>query len=692
MKQSITFLLLFLVQFCHAQDYWVNYTENYRVNDVAEVDNGFWLSSKGGLCNYNTETGEETYYNRGNSNIPSNSVSNIVYQSDEEIWLSTGGGLCLFDGSEFELVPGNVNGILRTTLDDKLIVVGGDSLYIQEEGMEFNGFAYPNYIAGVGGVEVDQETGAIYLFVNNWFAESYLAVLQNGEWTVLFSDMIYDSSMTMDNDNKLWLINLAGLQYFEDGNWVVVPEADLGEEIRFARLFTNNENEIVILNQFECSKVSVWDGISLEELNYYEGDCPEFEYFIKPSDRESGVYYASKLHNGFYSFTKDEIGDYKRLTQSPILHNSVLNTLHPADDSHIVIFYNGIQQIKSGVWSEISLPDDLSGWVKKGFLDPDDNLWIFNDEFLWSYNNEEWTKLLPPTEITDNLELMEIGANGDIWIQSELNIARYRDGVWKVYKAIHHHITVSIIRDIKVDPTNGDLWVSTFQGLRQFDGQSWINHNAGTYDRTNAVTFGNEVVYAISVNNLRILKDGELDSIPFPMTGILSHTSFKMVYNNNDDKLYLAGLNSFSVYENEEWIDYNNQNSGLNAGLFNDVSIDNNDNIWLSGNNGGIGIFNSAGISLSIAEEVQEKENMSLIKIYPTLLAQDRFFIESETTGAYKIIVSDLTGKTIYEGQHQLIKNVPEEIEISYLENNLLLVTVSNDTQKITEKILKVGQ
>jgi len=696
MKLSITVLLLCTFQLCYSQDYWINYTNTHKINDVVETDQGFWLGSDGGLCHYNTETGKETYYNKGNSLIRSNNVIDLLHQNDGSLWIVTDRGLSRMKDDVLTLGDPNLKGKLLETLDEKVVVATNKGLNFHEEGMEFNFVEYPVVAVELGMAEIHPETGDIYVFGVNWYSESFLAVWNDNEWTILFSEYTH-GSMVMDKNHKIWRYTYnEGLQYFENGDWNIVSGGILPEEMRNPQLYVNQENQILIENEvFEdyhliCKTLYVWNGESMEELNYDEDTCPELHYFIKPSDDESNVYYASSRDEGFYNFTTNEINEPKRLAQSPMVQNNVVNTLHLSDDSHFVIYNDAIRHIKFDIWSEVSIPDEISGSIKEGFLDDLENLWIMDDNFLWTNQEDTWTKLTLPGEITEQLENAAFGDNGDIWIQSNQIIARYRNDNWEIFNSIDHGIPSGNINDMKVDPGNGDLWVTSSFGVRQYDGQTWESYTPDTYDNAYGIAIGNGGAFIRFNNLIRFIENGDITMISVPPEDFYHGFASKLMYDSEQEELYISGYDKMAVYHEGQWTIYKNSDSGLYAGQTNDIALDNNGNVWLSGHEGGISVFNKNGlIALSDENEIWNEISPS-IQVYPTLLSQDQFFVESDVSGLFQIMLTDINGQVIYNQKQRLLKGLPKAIDFTSGNNKLILISIGDGTSMITRKIFKM--
>ncbi len=688
MKNFICFTLVMCSTFCFGQDHWINYTSNNKIFDIEVTDEGIWLGSEGGLGYFDITTGDEEYFNSGNSLIPSNRVVDVLYKAEDgDLWATTWQGICKINKSEMTVGP-VISGPMRENLDGKIVVAGADNLYVQDEDMNFKTIEYPDLSVEINGLEVDQVTGAIYVNVINYFAESYLAEWLDGEWTILIEGFINESSMTLDKDNRLWYFHRDGLQYLEDGVWTLIPGTAEESPNFIPKLYVNNENEVVIaMTKYqECLELKVWNGVELVDLNYTNGDCSEF-YFVGPAERESDLYYGSHTTKGLFRFRSDVIFDFMQLTQSPLIYNDVNNTLHLDDGSHIVIYKDKIHEIDAGNWTEISVPEDLDSDIQKGYLDEEDDLWIHSDNFLWELKDGEWTNMALPPEVNDKLNLMAVGENGDVWIQSKLNLARYRDGVWDVFNTMDHGLTSTIFRDMVVDPDNGDLWVSSFDGVQHFDGTTWQSYDTEPTSQFFDLALGLGGAFAIKNSQIFFLQNGVFESIPFPDEG--EHNGFfsEIAYDATNDRLYLSGVLSLAIFENDEWTVHTSANSGLYSSGNNDIRVDNDENLWLSGSGGGLCVFNPEGITTLSIEEEDGKAFASDTKVYPTLLSDNFFFVESGKSGRYQVLVSDMSGRVIYNREHLMTQGLPERIILSKAENGLMFVSILSSDKVISRRV-----
>jgi len=686
MKLKLIIILLFATHLVVGQDAWVNFTNNYTVTDVVETPEGFWLASSGGLCFVDSVSNEQTYFNRGNSNIPSNTINDLLMHPNGDLWMSTSYGLSKYSNDDFILGPESVYGMLRITPDEKIVVAGYDSLYIQQADMNFEALAYPYYVAEIGGLEIDS-SGIIFVNAINWFAETYVAKFENNEWEIIFSEFIYDTSIAIDKKNRLWFARDSGLEYYKNGDWIDIVEVDSFDAFRIGKMHVDIDDNVFLELDQDCPQLFKWDGIGLSEIDFVKDECIDCD-IIGTSTSQSNLLFASNRKNGFYTFDSNGPKDYQPYSQSPLKSNFVRATLHPSDGSHIVVYVDNIQKIINGTWSDHTLPINFSGQIKYAHLDHNDKIWIGNAQKIWVFENDTWTELAIPGEITADINQMTIGANGDIWIQSGLNIARYRNGEWQNYKTAQHGLSSSIIKDLDVDDTNGDLWVSSFQGVRHFDGQTWI-----TYDIPNGVNhafslaISNDGVY-VHTGGLYKISEENVDLASYPSEGYYGPFESKMYFDRASDKLYLGGTGNLAVLENDEWEVITPRNSGIFNGRAQDFKIDTRNNLWLSGGSG-ISIYNEEGVQLTKVNEPVKIEALE-IDVFPSLLQTNQVFIHSEVSGYFKIFITDMMGSVLQSDQLFLPSNQAINYALPHSLPAVSFISLQQGSSVTTKKLISI--
>jgi len=267
MKLFLQVILTLSVHFAFAQSEWLNYTNNYNVTDIIETSSGLWMSSTGGLCYYDSLTQVTTYFNRGNSNLPSNYIHDIIMTSDSSIWMTTSEGICVFSNGEIKLGPNEISGPMRLNSLGQIVVADRDSLYIQKSAFDFDVFSYSNFVAEIAGIEIDSADN-IYINVVNFFAETYIAKWNGVNWETIFSDFIYESSMTMDSKNRIWFLSSLGLKFFSNDIETHVLDIDTLDGFSVGRLFVDASDQVIFEINKESRAVWIYQDSQLIKLNY----------------------------------------------------------------------------------------------------------------------------------------------------------------------------------------------------------------------------------------------------------------------------------------------------------------------------------------------------------------------------------------------------------------------------------------
>jgi ligand-binding sensor domain-containing protein len=69
---------------------WINYTNGDQVNALAVQGEGIWVGTNvGGLVKINRTSGKTEFYNKANSELPSNNITSLNIDKNGNIWIVT---------------------------------------------------------------------------------------------------------------------------------------------------------------------------------------------------------------------------------------------------------------------------------------------------------------------------------------------------------------------------------------------------------------------------------------------------------------------------------------------------------------------------------------------------------------------------------------------------------------------------
>lgn len=124
MKKILAVIFLLNI-FSHSQQVnnpqWVNYTHSETVYAIAEEDNFLWLGTYGGLVKLDKSTLQKTFYNKGNSYLPSNHITSIAIDNSGYKWICTYNGLAKFKDDSWTIYN-HTNSIIPNSILTSIVI------------------------------------------------------------------------------------------------------------------------------------------------------------------------------------------------------------------------------------------------------------------------------------------------------------------------------------------------------------------------------------------------------------------------------------------------------------------------------------------------------------------------------------------------------------------------------------------
>lgn len=198
---------------------------------------------------------------------------------------------------------------------------------------------------------------------------------------------------------------------------------------------------------------------------------------------------------GAYRFDGAEWVQYRRDNgQYEDRHYCVLQ------DRHGAIWFGtdtGLRRFQDGIWTDITTAGDRNlGKVQSIFEDRQGALWLgtipimrFDGETWTSFGTTDtppWAGTYPSTWSTAPSRIAE-DREGNLWMSIYgTGVARYRDGVWKIYRDSDDPRMIALT-DLAIDG-HDNVWVATTLGPVRFDGEDWDYLQPGIEAGANVVT------------------------------------------------------------------------------------------------------------------------------------------------------------------------------------------------------------
>lgn len=635
---------------CYAQNpEWINLTNGDQVFALVSSGNDLWIGTDGGLVKLNKTTEEITFYNRANANLPDNHIRTLAIDSSGYLWIGTQySGIGKFDGSmcqvfntknshlphdqwnmEIEVDPegniwiGSLWYLSKYNGTDWKIYETGDPLsaYFSINAIKFdkNGCAWIGASWGLGKLSNDslyqkydsfnKEISAIQFDSPNtiWLGTPWNGLFKYDgiNWTVydtsnssIPSNNIYD--MKFDKDGNLWMATSNGLVKFDGTNWEIFNTINSGLLENAILSIEIDEDGIIWIGFFDYGLMK-FDGVNWKRYKLSNSILPS---------------------NAIYSITFDSKDNAWIGTAGKALLNF--------DRTNWVLFdtYN------SGLLNTVF----ASEFDKMG------NLWIGGyrgKPWLSKYDGQNWLHCDSTNSpfSSAGVSCLRIDPNDNLWIGAGFShgLIKFNGTNWTIYNMQNTTLTSEIIQDIEFDKY-GNLWaglrylgyfdndgnpVINEGGLAKYDGNSWYIYNANNsglpYNNVKSLAIDSEGniwlsawdAYAVGIEygyGLTKFDGTNWTTYNIYNSPLTSNTIFDITVDKEDNLWLSTCAGGLVKYDRKNgWTVYNTQNSGIAFDSQGMVAIDSYGNKWITGeNNSGLSIFREGGVILTDIPDNEE--------------------------------------------------------------------------------------
>jgi len=318
--------------------------------------------------------------------------------------------------------------------------------------------------------------------------------------------------------------------------------------------------------------------------------------------------------------------------------------------------------------------------------------WIGTTSGVSYFNGTQWTVLDAENSGLPNNYVNDIAReqNGAIWFATDNGLARLYDHEWTVFNTTNSGLPVNIIKCINID-NNGAKWIGTWGGgLVKFDNTNWTLFNTSnsqipgnginsvSIDKSNNIWAGtfnngigvyNHLSWTIYNTDNSPLQKNDVKTIVFDKydnawigtgNGIYkkSATEWTLINSSvtgfpfeavNDivcaENTWFATDHGIIEFDGNIWKNHDSENSSIPVNDVRAIDMDSNNNLWIATAGGGLVIFNSNGVMLSL-ENISNSENS--IRAYPNPAnGEVTFSFNAEQQGNAELALYDLQGKKV---------------------------------------------
>ena len=654
MKTLIYLLSLICISSLAAQNNvsWVNCTSGLNVQDAFQTDTHLWIATTGGLVQRDLATGDNTYFNRGNSDIPSNMVTSVKVDADGLVWASTTGGLVMIDNGNWTIIEDRT-GYLELAENGQIVFTDGRQLSYWD-GLQFNDIQIDSDAVEfmvLSDFVVEKESGAVW-FSYYTFGEHFLLRYQGNEWTS------YDhtnspipwaaggsDAFLADRSGRLWVGYYSGLYRWDGNQWAVfdsettsLPAGAIqglaqSADDRIWALIGDQLVEIIDDNTFESHdlpdelKTTAW-------FNFLQGFQNTDHIFV------------GSIAAGFWGY---DAGNWTFIpsSQSPLISNNINQIF--LDDDRVWMTAgkrNGYEskaffRLADAEWTFFTEQNTsiagFSSHVRIVSQDVDEGLWVHHRDSLYLHRDGDWTTVTFPdlvSGIDESDAFIHFDMNGNRWLleRGGRYIFHEQGADWIHFLPAEHGVYTETYSAIFNHPVRQDLWVSSYNGISVYNGVEWrfirakdVIPLANYNDITDMVVTSDGVVWASSRNYLLRIEDDIVEWVNGPFTPLLGGWVYGLAL-DAEENLWVGLTGAIAKFDGQDWTIFDNQNSGVPNGAIVELEIDAHGNVWIGSEQGGFAVYNENGVpdylvneghNTSVTNPVAAEE----ITVYPNPVA-----------------------------------------------------------------------
>lgn len=646
---------------------WLNLTNGNHITAIKEHDGFLWVGTKGGLTKIDQSSGEKSFFNQGNSALPSNSIEDIEFDSQGNIWIGTYDmGLVKYDGNDWELFNSNThqdapNQIYDIAIDENDHVWIGTTMELFKfDGSDFTSFMLPTYAAVSSILCISSSEMWLSWDVSTTGAEAVFHFDGSTIDTVggLDKDNIY--RLYADNDDKIWACFNGGLARKESLGWTVFDSTNTALPNTQVRSMSEDVNG----NKYIGTDNGVYqfDGSDFQSLNI---DREQINY-LKFDDSDN--LWIGSLVEGLTKYDGSSLVDYQ--TSNSLTPSNVYTSACMAPDGSLwfsssrakaLVLFDGSE------WTTHPFPTGFSAsWQIQA--DALGNIWVTDYDDLLKYDGNNWTSWnYDDLGVTvSSVSAFLVTPSGEVWLGSYNDGLTHFDGVnWTYYNYLNSGLTSNTVFEI-ASGNNGKIYIglhndhinSVWQGggLAVFDGNNFIVYNESNSDIVSNyisdIYIDGDSIWAGGDNGMSILYNGVFTSFeynlsPIPLPGI------KTMAGDHNGNIFFVGYGPvMGQFDGTMFSSFDNNNSPLrnfSSNIF-DMLFDSNGNLWiLSGE--GVFLYKAGGVSgidEQLVNSVMDEFEKSNIVVYPNPFQKEiRLKLPANNSGEFVFELFDMEGKPV---------------------------------------------
>lgn len=610
---------------------WQIFSGVNMASSMVMRDGVLWTASgSGGVVAWDPGSGDYKQYLVFDG-LVSNSIYSLVLSSENEIWAGTWeNGISRFNGSGWEVVDSQgLSQIVSGTSDGS---VWAYSSYDVRLGFYQNGnwrmfSANDGLPSGARGIDkvVSDPNGGIWVQTfddnNNWTVSH----CKNGNWRHFTSTdglpEAYFQILGVSSNDELWLIDESNYILKFDGensrSIVPLPEFDwsysslVTSDNILMLAYRRNDNDqgsgIISIEGDTLSTYTVENGLPSNDIN---------SLYIDPN----GELWVSTLDGLAKSVTDNAWQLYG--TQGSILSGQIQSiSMAPDGSLWVASLGGGASHYDGNSWQNYTTRSGLeSNAFWSSAIAPDGTVWLgtWYRGTIMSFDGTTWQSYGEADGLASGgyVWSLTVAINGTVWAGTSNGVASFTGHKWQMYTSSNGP-SLNDVRSIVVDQS-GDVWISSYDyesggKIARFSDGVWK-----VYDTEDGLTAGDAVMalaispdgalFAGTYNGLFRLVNNRWEAI------IENPTYINDIAFTEDGALWIAtefdGIQKFD--NNFKSLENYRLGDGLPGLRMKSIAVTSDGVIW-AGGEGGVARF-SPKVDIG-STRIRQKDNMELVYI-----------------------------------------------------------------------------
>jgi ligand-binding sensor domain-containing protein len=656
MKKISIFLIFSLFPlFVFGQEYWENMVVPEQVNDVLETSSTIWMATNGGLVAVDKQSKAVSQFTKTNGGLPSNRVEGVAIDNSGNLWIGTYSmNLAKYNGTSWTSVPYPTSfpSTIKThsiRFDQNNVLWAGTSHgLVKYDGTNWDLFNVSstgvNFFFDAWDIEIDAQ-GNIYTVSSN-------VIRFNGTtWEDISTSGIssYGGAHTEMLSNGTFVFgNLAGnIVALYDTAWTVYKSSNGDFPTGGVKAISAdaNGNLYIAIKGHGVFKLQngVWVAQTLPSSSL---DALNLSSMF--ADSNNNLWLANK--SKFVKINSNNTTENIDINTTPLQSNTVTKTYHKGNDVYVLEGKN-LNYYKDNVgWSTLTVPyssvqlnSNLSGIAVK----ENGHFWCANyGGTLSSWNGQSWSHFsylnssLPICNIND---LAWDEASQTLWLATSAGLIKYKNQQFSIYDTNNTMLNNNDIKNIQL--VNGSIYLSAREYVYKLTGTTWTNLTPTALDYVVGFLVDNAENIWIGHWTKGVLK---YENSTWTSISDLQDARVTTIKEDNNGNYYFGTLTQGVIYFDSTWTNLNEDNSKLSDNEINHLSIDGDNNLWISTEVGGVTIYRP---SAPVSDEELEIVTATNFSVFPNPIVE-------QATIEFTLNNSQNVALGIYDINGRLLKTI----------------------------------